>query len=60
MPRNSRGPFRELRPGVAASAYLAFTIEAAPGAPELAAKPVTISGGLKVQSIPAPGGLPQR
>ena len=47
------------RPGVAASSYLAFTIEDAPGAPELAAKPVTIGGGLKVQSIPTQGGLPQ-
>ena len=41
----------ELRPGVAASADLAFTLETAPGAP-LAA---TIAAGTKVQSIPAQG-----
>lgn len=58
----------ELRPGVAASAYLAFTIEDAPGAagqalalgttaqvaPEQLA-PITIPLGTKVQSIPGPG-----
>jgi predicted phage baseplate assembly protein len=38
---------------------LAFTVEDAPGAPELAAQPTTIGVGLKVQSIPAQGGLPQ-
>ena len=47
------------RPGVAAGAWLAFTIEDAPGAPELAAQPLTIAPGLKVQSIPAQGALPQ-
>jgi len=47
------------RPGVAAGAYLAFTIEDAPGAPELAAQPLTVAAGLKVQSIPAQGALPQ-
>jgi Baseplate J-like protein len=46
------------RAGVAASAHLAFTVEDAPGAPELAAQPVTIGVGLKVQSIPAQGQLP--
>jgi len=45
----------ELRPGVAASAYLAFTLESAPGAPEA----VTLETGLKVQSIPGPGERPQ-
>jgi hypothetical protein len=58
----------ELRPGVAAGAYLAFTIEDAPGAagqvlavgtsaqiaPEPLA-PTTIGVGIKVQSIPGPG-----
>jgi len=47
------------RPGVAAGAYLAFTIEDAPGAPELASQPVTLDAGLKVQSLPAQGALPQ-
>jgi predicted phage baseplate assembly protein len=47
------------RPGVAAGAFLAFTIEDAPGAPDLAAQPMTIAAGLKVQSIPAQGALPQ-
>lgn len=45
----------ELRPGVAASTYLAFTLESAPGAPEA----VTLETGLKVQSIPGPGEKPQ-
>ena len=58
----------ELRPGVAAGTYLAFTIEDAPGAagqvlavgtsaqvaPEQLS-PITISAGIKVQSIPGPG-----
>jgi hypothetical protein len=39
----------ELRPGVAASTDLAFTLETAPGAPLRA----TIGAGTKVQSIPA-------
>ena len=46
------------RDGVAAQAHLAFTVENAPGAPELAAAPVAIGVGLKVQSIPAQGQLP--
>ena len=45
----------ELRPGVAASAYLAFTIEGAQGSPGFA----DIDAGTKVQSIPDPGKLPQ-
>jgi predicted phage baseplate assembly protein len=58
----------ELRPGVAASAYLAFTIEDAPGAAGQALAigttaqasteqlpPTTIPVGTKVQSIPGPG-----
>lgn len=58
----------QLRPGVAASTYLAFTVEDAPGAlgqalslgttaqiaPE-ATPPVSLDPGIKVQSIPAPG-----
>lgn len=45
----------ELNPGVAASTSLAFTVDTAKGAPES----VTIGQGTKVQSIPAPGKLPQ-
>ena len=45
----------ELRPGVAASTYLAFTIEDAPGAP----RRTTIDIGTKVQSIPGPNEKPQ-
>src|SRR5882762_781608 len=41
----------ELRPGVAASTYLAFTVEDAPGAPPRA----TVDIGTKAQSIPGPG-----
>lgn len=62
----------ELRPGVAASAYLAFTIDDAPGAfgraltigttaataPEQP-PPVAIPSRTAVQSIPAPGEAPQ-
>ena len=40
----------ELRPGVAASTYLAFTLEEAAGAPRI----LTIDVGTKVQSIPGP------
>src|SRR5437660_6917490 len=58
----------ELRPGVAAGTYLAFTIEEAPGAggqvlalgtsAQIAPEPlppITIGVGTKVQSIPGPG-----
>ena len=45
----------ELRPGVAASTLLAFTLDQTPGAP----KQTTIDVGTKVQSIPAPGEKPQ-
>ncbi len=58
----------ELRPGVAAATYLAFTIEDAPGAAGQALAvgtsaqvapeplpPITIDAGVKVQSIPGPG-----
>ena len=49
----------QLRPGVAASSYLAFTLEESPGAPDQAAKPTTIDIGTQVQSIPGPGESPQ-
>jgi hypothetical protein len=45
----------ELRPGVAASTYLAFMLETGPGAPEA----VTVDKGTRVQSIPGPGEKPQ-
>lgn len=45
----------ELRSGVAASTYLAFTVEAAAGAPPA----TTIQVGNKVQSIPGPDEKPQ-
>jgi predicted phage baseplate assembly protein len=45
----------ELQLGVAASTYLAFTIENVPGAPGQA----TIGSGTRVQSIPNPGEQPQ-
>lgn len=41
----------ELRPGVAASTFLAFTLDESPGAPAATA----IAAGTKVQSIPGPG-----
>jgi hypothetical protein len=42
-------------PGVAASAYLAFTLNSAPGSPDN----VLIPSGTRVQSVPAPGQTPQ-
>jgi predicted phage baseplate assembly protein len=45
----------EPRPGVAATAYLAFTIETTPGTPEL----TTIESGTRVMSIPGKDELPQ-
>lgn len=45
----------ELRPGVAAGAYLAFNLETAIGSPPS----VTIDRGVKVQSIPGPNEKPQ-
>ncbi|WP_079049361.1 putative baseplate assembly protein [Streptomyces torulosus] len=45
----------ELRPGAAASAYLSFTVEDAPGAPGSAVVPA----GTPVQSVPGQGELPQ-
>ena len=48
-----------LRPGVAASTYLAFTVDDSPGAPDQAVKQATIDVGTRVQSIPGPGEKPQ-
>jgi hypothetical protein len=45
----------ELKPGVAAATWLAFTVEDAPGAPGYA----NIPAGMKVQSIPGPDEKPQ-
>ena len=49
----------ELSPGVAASTYLAFTLEDPPGAPDKAIKQVSIDTGVKVQSTPGPDENPQ-
>ena len=49
----------ELAPGVAASTFLAFTLQEVPGSPALAAGPVEIPVGAKVQSVPGPGEQPQ-
>lgn len=51
----------ELRPGVAASVDLAFTLEDAPPSPGVPDAPrrVTIAAGARVQSIPGPGERPQ-
>ncbi len=45
----------ELKPGVAADTYLAFTMEAAPGIPQA----IELPRGTRVQSIPPPGKLTQ-
>ncbi len=45
----------ELRPGVAASALLAFTMDESPGAP----LETTVDIGTKVQSVPGPDEKPQ-
>lgn len=45
----------ELRPGVAASVFLVFTVEDAPGAPGIC----TLAAGSPVQSVPPQGKLPQ-
>jgi len=42
-------------PGVAASAFLAFTLSSAPGSPDC----VPIAAGSRVQSVPGPGQSPQ-
>lgn len=49
----------QLAPGLAASAYLAFTMETTPGAPELAPKPLQLAIGTRVQSVPGPDEQPQ-
>ena len=46
-------------PGVAAGTHLMFQLEEAPGVPSLAAEPVTIPTGTRVQSVPGPGEEPQ-
>ncbi len=45
----------ELSPGVAASAFLAFTVDNSPGAPGVA----QLASGMKVQNVPPQGKLPQ-
>ncbi|MFM0225690.1 putative baseplate assembly protein [Paraburkholderia dipogonis] len=51
----ARGIGYELRPGVAASTFLAITLETAPGAPPEA----RVDAGTKAQSVPAQGEQPQ-
>lgn len=46
-------------PGVAASTYVAFTLQEAPGSTSEAAAPVTLPQGLRVQSVPGPDEQPQ-
>src|SRR5574340_245875 len=46
-------------PGVAANVDLAFALDEAPGAPELAALPVVLPPGTRAQSVPGPGESPQ-
>ncbi|TNJ35441.1 hypothetical protein [Arenimonas terrae] len=48
-----------LSPGLAASTHLAFLLEDAPGLPSLAARPVTVPVGTRVQSIPGENEQPQ-
>ncbi len=45
----------ELRPGVAASTWLAFTLDGSPGSP----REVTIAAGTRAQSLPTKSELPQ-
>ena len=45
----------ELTPGVAATSWLAFGLQEVPGSPALAAGPITIPVGVKVQSVPGQG-----
>lgn len=48
-----------LRPGVAASTYLAITVEEPAPGTDAAGKGTTIAAGLRVQSVPAQGQTPQ-
>ena len=49
----------QLAPGLAASTYLAFTMEESPGAPQLSAKPLQLAIGTRAQSVPGPDEQPQ-
>ena len=49
----------ELQPGVAASTWLAFTLEDPPGAPDQATARTVVEAGTRVQSIPGPDEKPQ-
>ena len=44
----------QLAPGLASSTHLAFTLEDSPGAPQLAARSLTLAIGTKAQSVPGP------
>ena len=50
----------EPAPGVAAAAYVAFTLKAAPGqTPDPSTRAITIPKGTQMQSVPAQGQVPQ-
>ena len=49
----------QLAPGLAASTYLAFTMEESPGAPQQSAKPLQLAIGTRAQSVPGPDEQPQ-
>lgn len=49
----------ELSPGLAASTYLAFTMDDPPGVPDKAVKQIILEPGIKVQSTPGPDEDPQ-
>ncbi len=48
-----------LGPGVAASTWLAFTLQETPGLPAQVLEPVPVPLGTRVQSVPGPGETPQ-
>ncbi|MDN0075082.1 putative baseplate assembly protein [Crenobacter sp. SG2303] len=49
----------QLAPGVAASTWLAFSLQEAPGLPGQALAPVPVPTGTRVQSVPGPNEQPQ-
>jgi Baseplate J-like protein len=49
----------QLAPGLAATTYLAFTMEEVPGAPQQSAQPLQLSIGTRAQSVPGQDEQPQ-
>ena len=49
----------QLAPGLSAGTHLAFSMEEAPGAPQQSARPLQLTIGARVQSVPGPDELPQ-